>query len=542
MPRQSRPAVRKALSYLVEKISEGNCPAGSTLPSLKTLAVECDVSLLTMWKASAILKQHGIITGGSGNSHKVISSECGFLLDELDSGKDSTSLQPSDVTFAWERTKIRIRKDILTGQYSESQALPTIKELSAHYGTSYRTAKRAINALCKDGILQVEGRSYHIVQSQPLQSQSKIVLIAQCDTTGRLLLSSVNEAWFRVIEDVCATSRARFETIGYLGGDDEFAFISDDGTHRELPSGDRILGHLMIITNNEPNKEEVIRRLSHHKKPLAVLDLAGGWSLPSRMQWPQIRIFSAAVLPSAARDVARFLLELDHRRVAYISPYHKAQWSHVRLEGIVDIYKNADLPDGVVPVTFTQPQGFYRSTAKLKANLTDLFEFHKEWTRGMPEEYRRVLDPIFIDLIPNRSLYVAELNYFLRSLFRKALADREITAWICANDQVAIAAYDYCRAHGVAIPERLWIIGFDDSYEALERGITSYNFNIRGIIHAMIGYILNTRTYAGLHFRKPIEIEGTIVQRRTTGKSQRRFQSVSSRRTPSPTSDRSSAL
>ncbi|MBD3345716.1 MAG: hypothetical protein GF401_11705 [Chitinivibrionales bacterium] len=229
-------------------------------------------------------------------------------------------------------------------------------------------------------------------------------------------------------------------------------------------------------------------------------------------------MFTAAVLPSAARDVARFLLELGHKRIAYISPYHKAHWSHVRLQGIVDIYKSAGLAEGVVPVTFTQPPRFFRSNARIKANLDALLSFHESWSKGMPREYRRVLDPIITDMIPNRSLYLAELYYFLRTLFKKALTDTEITAWICANDQVAVAAYDYCRERGIDIPGKLSIVGFDDSYEALEKGITSYNFNIRGIMNAMIGYILNTRSYPGTYQRRPIEIEGMIVQRRTSGR------------------------
>ena len=33
---------------------------------------------------------------------------------------------------------------------------------------------------------------------------------------------------------------------------------------------------------------------------------------------------------------------------------------------------------------------------------------------------------------------------------------------VCANDLMAFGALEYCRAHGIAVPTDLTIVGFDD--------------------------------------------------------------------------------
>ncbi|MBD3418598.1 MAG: GntR family transcriptional regulator [Chitinivibrionales bacterium] len=517
MPRKSQPALRKALTSLVNRISSGSLTPGQELPALKRMAHEAGVSLLTMWKAAEILRKEGIISGGSGNKFRLLHIECAHLLDMIEPEPEASRAASADISFAWERVKNRIRRDVLTGVYSAAGGLPAVKELEILYKGSFRTVKRALDSLCDEGILTVGGHKYAPAIVSKENAAAKIALIGQCDNNGKLLLSSVNEEWFRIIEDVGATSRAHFVSYGYTSGLLDFSIRNSEGNPCELEDDESILGYAMIVTNNESGRDRIVRRLYHFKKPLAILDLAGGWKLPAAIHYRGIRIFAAATGLGPARKVAKYLLDLGHRRVAYVSPYHKALWSHRRLRGLEATFKNAGLPGAVFPFVFTQPRQYFKTTAGNRANVDALVAYYRTWSKGLPAEYKDVLDPIFVETISVKSMYLAELNHFLRPLFRKAGLEESITAWVCANDQVACAAQDFCRHKKIDVPGQLSIVGFDDSYEGLQRGISSYNFNLRGIMHAMIAYLLNTRAYPTIFARRPIEIEGMLVQRRTVG-------------------------
>jgi DNA-binding LacI/PurR family transcriptional regulator len=105
--------------------------------------------------------------------------------------------------------------------------------------------------------------------------------------------------------------------------------------------------------------------------------------------------------------------------------------------------------------------------------------------------------------------------------FDKALENREITAWIAANDSVAVCALDYLRARDACIPGDLSIISFDDTIWAFTRQFTSYNFNVDAVVAAMIRHIEDGAGRRGKAERRFVEIDGYIVERSTVGKARK---------------------
>ncbi len=103
----------------------------------------------------------------------------------------------------------------------------------------------------------------------------------------------------------------------------------------------------------------------------------------------------------------------------------------------------------------------------------------------------------------------------LKRLFERALRIEGVTAWIMVNDVSASYALDFLTNRGILVPRSLSIISFDDQPQALEKGVTSFNFNYAATMQAILRFIADPRLFLS---RKPVvEIEGEIIPRRTTG-------------------------
>ena len=64
------------------------------------------------------------------------------------------------------------------------------------------------------------------------------------------------------------------------------------------------------------------------------------------------------------------------------------------------------------------------------------------------------------------------------------------------------------------VPDDIALIGFDNSRESLEHELSTYDFNIPGMMHMAISMILNDRLRRGA--KAITEVEGYVVERRTT--------------------------
>jgi DNA-binding LacI/PurR family transcriptional regulator len=101
-------------------------------------------------------------------------------------------------------------------------------------------------------------------------------------------------------------------------------------------------------------------------------------------------------------------------------------------------------------------------------------------------------------------------------LIERAVSDKEITAWVCANDDVARICLERLAQKGIAVPKGIAVVGFEDSPEALSLQLSSYNFNTAATVNAMLSHVLNP--FLSSRARKShafVEIEGSLVCRQT---------------------------
>jgi DNA-binding LacI/PurR family transcriptional regulator len=111
----------------------------------------------------------------------------------------------------------------------------------------------------------------------------------------------------------------------------------------------------------------------------------------------------------------------------------------------------------------------------------------------------------------------------LLPLFEKALAFKDATAWICANDSHAISAIAFLRKRNIRIPGDLSVVGFDNSpVDALENRLTSLDFNALGFILRILNFITRPPRPRGAFRHVPIEVEGVIIERGSAGQPNRR--------------------
>ncbi|MBD3321582.1 MAG: hypothetical protein GF350_10860 [Chitinivibrionales bacterium] len=75
---------------------------------------------------------------------------------------------------------------------------------------------------------------------------------------------------------------------------------------------------------------------------------------------------------------------------------------------------------------------------------------------------------------------------------------------------------DFLNRKKIAVPGRISLIGFDDTAEALQHHLTSYNFNVEALMRLMLNYIVNTRSVPKK--KHPVEVDGMIVERATVGR------------------------
>ena len=213
-------------------------------------------------------------------------------------------------------------------------------------------------------------------------------------------------------------------------------------------------------------------------------------------------------------QVGRYLLELGHKKIAYISPFHQYAWSRARLIALQDIFIKAGLGDAVVP--FISELDF-TTEAKDHSQVSRLQKYYTNWRKDIPQ----LFVPDFDDLMGYLAKWGTtwgEQRMQMAPVFKKLCRDKRITAWVFPSDFLGTVAQDYLRERRVSVPADISIVAFDNSARALNRRLTSYSFNTPAVARAMLEFVVN-RESPRWRKRKPvIEIEGTIVERESSGR------------------------
>jgi DNA-binding LacI/PurR family transcriptional regulator len=495
-----KPATLKATEFIESLLNRTDI---SVLPSIREMAGACGVSAATVWKIISRLQQEGRLVSHWGNEIRI-------------GGKTEKDKKPSKKAKVdkWEDVREQCKKEFLSGNIRAGTSLPSIKELGKKYQTSYFTIKKVLNTLVSSGKIEADGRKFRVAGSR-LSRQWRPVIVVICAGNHPGIPKIVTERereFYQSLTIEISQSQLELRYMIYQDWDGEPVFYSTDKKmHSRPPEDDSVFGYI-VSSWHMKNLQECLFKLNHLNKPVAVW-LESDYQNAVENAGKNKRFFNVGFTANAGKDMAEHLLRLGHREIAFISPFHKSKWSKVRLSGIIEVFSKQGPGYKVHPFTLPDSENEWDFTnhVMMRNDLDQLFN-----VKGIMAESDIHLNKR-IENIRNEgikllrdTLILKEISRFLDYIYNTA----SITALVGANDHCALLSLDYLRGRGVNVPSRLSLAGFDNSFEALINGLTSYSFNTHSMVSSMIEFI--TGSPDGEKSASVIFSDGSIIERTTT--------------------------
>jgi DNA-binding LacI/PurR family transcriptional regulator len=542
------PAIRQAVEFLSDNLEKGTWKPGERLPPVRYLARIAGVSPPSMCKAIAAFRKDEKISGLSRHRLRV--------------GKSSENVfQHQEKLLQWQQKRMLLEKELLSGVLGHDGRLPQLKELQGRYNVSFGTIQKIVQAMVADGVIVPKGKGYALPSVQARSTKGRIVFVTiQGHASQRSALNSEHNRIVNAFESECVRRGLFFESI-------EVDFYDSRETRKviaKLVDDEALLGFILdmwwyVSPNVQQAYIDVLSRLASLKKPVAILDEIGNFALPAPFTKNPLLQAYRIESKKAGERVARFLLGQGHRSVVFISLFEEAPWSRDRLDGIAGQFSRAGLGDGVhavadaggasLPIVLTVSglsDADIRTFIAIGRTESQVADLEREWmnfkrtvkppytgcprlNRAMREGLlgliamaRKNPEKLFIEKTCAAALDAVErwlLPLHLHPCLEQALHITGATAWICANDLIAIGTLGFLRARKIGVPQDISVVGFDNiPVVALEEKLSTFDFNAQGFIHRMLNFIIRPLRPRGFYRHQVIEIEGIIMERETTGK------------------------
>lgn len=511
-------AKQRALDSLHAAIRVAARTGVERLPPIAALAHGAGVSVGAMWRAVQELKARGVLDAAPRAGLTIVAREAGTA------GTRRTTPEPH-VCLSWEHARNCLQRDIVRGRFTFGSSLPPSKVLMERYGVGYRTLRKALQALAYSRLLERRGRTYRVTGSTERRSDNEVRLVMRSDNPNAVGFDSQRDALlFREIETRASALglTLKLDTFGYTGR----VIAAPDGARRvRLSSAERqrLLGSIVWgqgLEGLEP--AELVAGLTRYGRAVAVIDTSGSvdWSQPAQSN-ELVKVFGLGISTQAGRETAGHLWHLGHRRVAVIT----ATYFQPRIDGIVSFYEQVGLRNEVAvyaPVQrlFDPPPFATPDHVQLQDALNQMVDRGANPANPL---HRLLADSLRVhgELV-QRAVTDGARQASLLPLFEQALTQSGVTAWILGNDEEAVLALEFLRNRSVRVPDDISVIGFDDTALASSHKLTSYNFNIAGLVHAVYAHVVHPalrerRAQGGA----PAQVDGFVTMRGSTGPAQR---------------------
>jgi DNA-binding LacI/PurR family transcriptional regulator len=478
------------------------------LPTIKQLAHLAGVSHRVMSRLVSDLSRDGVVE---------VRRTKGIILYRQGMDPAAEVLAPQPAGCRWQRLKKQVHQDLMTGAFGRDQSLPPLKELINRYQVSYKTLRKAISALVESGAL-VAGRRKHRVAAPAITAKGNtIILFARGSDSGGIAYQPPRSLDnFRVIEQECLSYGVQLHYISCFAQEAGFTFHGRKGdSFSEAVDLDRVLGFAVWqMSLPATYVGELAAWLTRFRKPIAVYSET---SAPPAITAPGRRFLRNFVIESdfeAGRRAGLFLLAHGHRRVCCFMEKSTMPWQSNRLAGIRQAFAEA----GVEADIRGFDAGMTPDDEKQLAHTETLRSHVKTAAKECCTRYRASLTEDFTAVFFYR-MFREQIALALEPSMRKVAQDPLITAWVGVNECVAVACLQFLRTTAVAVPQRVSVIGFDDTQEAGIHRLSSYSFNGPAIMHAMVESIV--RPHSALLPGDPdipIVVPGFMHERGTTGR------------------------
>lgn len=523
-------ALRTALKQLRLEIDR---TSDAHLPSVAELARKAGVAYVTMWKAVDMLRNEGVLEARPRRGIVVL--DRGRPLPAPTGIEDAPAVRGHK----WKSVRARLHADVLRGLYPPGTALPSRKELCTAQGVCGATLSKALSNLVRDGVLRRQGTRF-VAASGSVPGRSNQVLLVACGhADGTLLLPHVRTAdYLRSLEQTCALRGVSVTTLTY---DRDQGRMHNPRAVTRLLADDsftsRLLGVMIWQAGiDRHNWTDVVLQFAPLGLPMALFDETGEVTVPRLANTRnRMRRYTLGFSRQAGRQMGHVLLRLGHRRVAFLSPLHRALWSRNRLAGVREAFADAGLPDAVreyVLADYFLPEELAAHSSGVTDDIASRLATPSELADS--DLHCRVLHSLEqqVPSVLQREAYA----HGMLPLMEAALADEQATVWVAADDDTALPCIQFLHERGRRVPEDISVAGFDDSLAASMQKLTSYNYNGSAYMRAMLAHVIGPGSpESGPPGSASVEIEGSVVPRQTTGRPRPQIRESEHRRTSPPT-------
>jgi len=323
------------------------------------------------------------------------------------------------------------------------------------------------------------------------------------------------------LEQECTKSRITLDRIMYYieNGRPLYENTMTGMTSYLLENGPEVVGYIIMAVNSDPAHAQVMNHLSFLKKTVAVLtNLQLSHLRMHRKNSRFFRHFVTGTTKTPGKKVGEFLRNRGHCKIAYFSIFSGLTWSQRRVEGIRESFREAGFHNAVshFPIDDTPyPHDFDHANAPSRYLMTTLEQSLRKIKPHLPFDMYNSFEQDVENFVKSRWRFI-DNAFRLNPLFEQAKNQADITAWVCENDVVALCALNFLQSKNIPVPRRISLIGFDNSFEAASRLITSYDFNMSGLAHALLGYLLKSGYFVVQRSSNTTELTGMVVGRMTT--------------------------
>ncbi len=485
------------------------------MPGVRTLSRRADVSYSTMLRAAHSLVSEGCLEIVHGRRMRV-------------AGVRTVREESPEPAQPWRALEQRIRQDVLTGEFRTGEPLPRRKELRLRYGATSHSTRKAIDSLVREGTLHCCGRAlWGATPVRRGEPEGTIVYIVRTRGGGLpMVFASRSSETAQALDEECARRGVRLSlSFCHSVGQRQ---VFDDGwldRSRQSVTKQGVLGFIVDSSSVYRQLDELVPALCRFRLPVSVImdsppsrePASAVGDLPPRARVALVR---ALMDREAGRAVGSYLLSRGHRRIAYLGVPPSTSWSADRADGLVEAVERSGMHAEVVPF-YVQHEGILHPR-----------EFDRRLRDSVGHAMAGILQQAAGASAYNETAFLrrfraSSLDY--QSLMsraplwsipgfeptaRLALERRDITAWVCANEGMALLASDYLVANGVRVPDDLSVVGIDDVRETLTRRLTMYSFRPHAAIGAAVNSILHPHLLGPGHEGvREICIEGALRER-----------------------------
>jgi DNA-binding FadR family transcriptional regulator len=465
-------------------------PSGK-LPSLRALANQYGLSRMTVQRALQRLLAEGLLERRPPRR--------GYWV------RTSEAISPAtDVAGATQRLYRTLRDRILRGDFRPEDTLPLQKSLRHRYRVSRGTVHNALAILAADGLIERTGSRFRIPQSLTADSGARRVHIVhgggeqspmRLDPWSLEILAGAEHHIHK-----SGWAPPRYVSAARAGNDAEAGGID---------SGD-VAGYIVVQHWRALRPVQTTARAN--RLPYVVADTADAYDQMASRAFtsdePAFWICTDNV--AAGRAVGTHLRLRGHCRIAFIShlPLDTLRWLNNRLIGLQGCFPESD---GRLSIFSHKrpPQSTPGQQRPMIPEIRRMQRFYRQRTEAPLSVTTAVIGDLFdLDSMARAGAEAAPL-------FDTALARKDITAWVCCNDELGLLARQYLLNRNIRPGADIALAAFDNTLYARANDITSYDFALRDLGYAAVQCLARPR-YFPPAAQGPKRIEGELIMRGST--------------------------